>query len=82
MRESSLSINTITNTVSSAAQTQQTRLKSTLSALEARGSDGISQLDVLKLQQQMGLTNMFYELQSTIVKAFMDSVKSIIQKSS
>lgn len=82
MPGTSLSINTIVNTVSSAAQVQQTQLTNTLSALEAKGSDGVSQLDVLKLQQKLGLTNMLYELQSTIVKAFLDSVKSIIQKSS
>ena len=78
----SIDISKITNTVSAAMQTQQTRLDNTLSNLEARGSEGVSQTEILQLQRQMGLVNMFVELQSTMVKAFMDSVKSVIQKSS
>ena len=82
MTASSSPLGVLINPVSNAAQAQQTQLNSTLSAMEARGAGGISQTDMLKLQQQLGLTNMFYEVQGTIVKSFMDCIKSIIQKSS
>jgi len=79
---STMSINTINNTVSSALQTQQAQLTNTLTNLETRGTESLTPLDLLKIQQQMGQMTMFVELQSTMVKAYMDAVKSVIQKSS
>jgi len=77
-----VSLNTINNTISSSLQAQEARFSSTLSSIQAKGSDSISQLDLLQVQQQMQQLNLFVDLISTIVKAFSDSVKGVIQKSS
>lgn len=81
MTANSMSITTINDTVSSALQTQQANLTNTLNDLEAKGTEGLSQLDLLKIQQQMGQMTIFVELQSTMIKAYMDAIKSVIQKS-
>lgn len=77
-----VSLNTINNTISSSLQAQEAKFSSTLSSIQAKGSDSISQLDLLQVQQQMQQLNLFVDLISTIVKAFSDSVKGVIQKSS
>lgn len=77
-----LSLNKINTTISAALQTQEARFNSTLSSIESKGSDNISQLDLLQMQQQLQQLNLFVDLQSTIVKAYSDSVKGIIQKAS
>lgn len=77
-----VSLNTINNTISSSLQAQETKFSSTLSSIQAKGSDSISQLDLLQVQQQMQQLNLFVDLISTIVKSFSDSVKGVIQKSS
>lgn len=77
-----LSLNSINNTISAALQTQEARFNGTLSSIQAKGSDNISQLDLLQMQQQLQQLNLFVDLQSTIVKAYSDSVKGVIQKSS
>jgi len=77
-----VSLKTINNTISSSLQAQEARFSSTLSSIQAKGSDSISQLDLLQVQQQMQQLNLFVDLISTIVKAFSDSVKGVIQKSS
>ena len=77
-----VSLNTINNTIANSLQTQENNFNSTLSSLQAKGPDSLSQMDLLQVQQQMQQLNLFVDLMSTIVKSFSDSVKGVIQKSS
>jgi hypothetical protein len=77
-----LNLNTINNSIGSALQAKETQFTSTMSTIESKGSDSVSQFDLLAVQQQMQQLNMFVDLLSTIVKSFSDSVKGVIQKSS
>lgn len=77
-----LSLNSINNTISVALQAQEARFNNILSSIQSKGSDNVSQLDLLQVQQQLQQLNLFVDLQSTIVKAYSDSVKGVIQKSS
>jgi len=77
-----VSLDTVNNTLSTSLQAQEANFSSTLSSIQAKGTDSISQLDLLQVQQQMQQLNLFVDLISTIVKAISDSLKGVIQKSS
>ncbi|MVW70496.1 MULTISPECIES: EscF/YscF/HrpA family type III secretion system needle major subunit [unclassified Bordetella] len=76
-----LNVNSVNNTLGSALQTKEAQFASTMSSIEARGSDSMTAVDLLQVQQQLQQINMFVDLMSTIIKSFSDSVKGVIQKS-
>lgn len=73
---------TVNNTISSALQTQETRFKATLSSMQTDADGNISQIDLLRMQQQMAQWSLLIETQSTVIKQIADALKAVIQKSS
>ena len=77
-----LNFNAVNDTIYSGIRSQETKLRDTISNLQADADGNISQADLLMLQQQTQQWTMMIELQSTITKQISDSLKGMIQKSS
>jgi type III secretion protein F len=76
-----VTLNSISQTIGSSLQSQETSFNQLLSQIQSKGSDNISQADMLQLQQGLSKLNLFVDLQSTIIKSISDSLKGVIQKS-
>ena len=78
---SGVTLDSVSQTIGSSLQTQESNFNQLLSQIQSKGADMISQGDMLQLQQNLSKLNMFVDLQSTIIKSISDSLKGIIQKS-
>lgn len=78
---SGITLDSISQSIGSSLQTQESSFNQLLSQIQSKGADGISQGDMLQIQQNLSKLNMFVDLQSTMIKSISDSLKGIIQKS-
>jgi type III secretion protein F len=77
-----MNFNTVNNTIYTALQSQETRLRATLASIQTDSDGNVSQADLLRMQQQVQQWTMMVEIQSTMTKQIADSLKGVIQKSS
>jgi len=78
---SGVTLDSISQTIGTSLQSQEANFNQLLSQIQSKGSDNISQADMLQLQQGLSKLNLFVDLQSTIIKSISDSLKGVIQKS-
>ena len=79
---STVTFNTINDTLYSAVSAGENRLRTTLNNLQRDADGNVSQADLLRMQQEVSKWTMMVELQSSITKQVSDSLKGVIQKSS
>lgn len=77
--QAGVSIEHINRTVNQGVRMQEGRLRDTLSRI-GKADGSVTQMDLLRMQQEVQQWTMLIDIQSTITKQLGDSIKSVIQK--
>jgi len=75
-----LNFNAINNTIYKGIESQETKLRTTLTSLGNNADGNVSQAEMLQMQQQIQQWTMMIDIQGTITKQIADSLKGVIQK--
>lgn len=77
---SSVTYDSINNTIYAGVRARETQLRDTLSKLQTDADGAVSQADMLRLQQEVTQWTLMIDIQSTMTKQVSDSLKGVIQK--
>jgi type III secretion protein F len=77
--QDSISMGFVNSTVLQAYQAREQDLRTSITALQAKGAD-VSNLDLIALQQEIAQWTLFTQIQSSLTKEITDAMKGVIQK--
>lgn len=81
LRSAGLNLDAVNNTIYSAINTQESKLKSNIAQIGQSADGSVSQAQLLTMQQDMGKWTMMIELQTNLTKQIFDALKNVIAKS-